>query len=364
MNRCDSSSLRREEALLRLTNGGLASTLESVRPFTMLSKESLIDLAHQVLAVLAFGVPGDFVECGVWRGGAAFLVADLLRRAGVSDRKVWLFDSFEGLPRPERVDGEAAVRYAGEAQSPDYHDNCRASLEDVKKGAAELGLIPHTEFVKGWFEESLPAHRDRIGPIALLRIDCDWYSSVRCCLENLFHQVADDGLVVFDDYYTWDGCTIAVHEFLAKEARAYRIEGGASEAIGDEEYHSAVVRKGQTTWRWMRRKHLTMGDIAKFLPAGHPFILVDQEQFGFEEVGGRRVISFLERDGEYWGPPPDEVTAIRELECLRRSGVRFIVFAAPAFWWLDHYTELRRHLRSRFYCALENDRVVIFDLAP
>jgi hypothetical protein len=70
----------------------------------------------------------------------------------------------------------------------------------------------------------------------------------------------------------------------------------------------------------------------------------------------------LERDGEYWGNPPDAETAVRELERLRRAGAQFVVFAWPAFWWLIIYAGLRRHLRARYRCLLETDRLVIFDL--
>ncbi len=76
----------------------LTAVLDKVRQFTMVAEASLVDLALQVKYLLVSNIPGDFVECGVWRGGAAFLMAELLRQAGVTDRKVWLFDSFEGLP--------------------------------------------------------------------------------------------------------------------------------------------------------------------------------------------------------------------------------------------------------------------------
>src|SRR4030095_5966415 len=89
-----------------------AATLARVQPFTMVSTEALVDLAHQVRAVLAYGIPGDFVECGTWRGGASFLMAALLRQAGVADRKVWLCDSFEGIPPPQEIDGQAAKAWA------------------------------------------------------------------------------------------------------------------------------------------------------------------------------------------------------------------------------------------------------------
>ncbi len=200
-------------------------TLEKVAwPLTMVPQNRLVHLARLVRRVLAENVRGDFVECGVWRGGAAFLMADLLRRAGVSDRKVWLFDSFEGLPPPQELDGPRAVAYARDTDSPLYFDNCRASLEEVQRSAQRLQVSSYTEFVQGWFEETLPATRARVGPIALLRLDCDWYKSVRCCLDNLYDQVVEGGFVVFDDYFSYEGCAIAVHEFLAERRLPHRLE--------------------------------------------------------------------------------------------------------------------------------------------
>jgi hypothetical protein len=90
----------------------LTPLLDKIRPFTMVAEASLVDLALQVKQALAHNIPGDFVECGVWRGGASFLMGELLRQAGVTDRKVWLFDSFKGLPPPEGIDGPAAVAYS------------------------------------------------------------------------------------------------------------------------------------------------------------------------------------------------------------------------------------------------------------
>jgi len=80
-------------------------------------------------------------------------------------------------------------------------------------------------------------------------------------------------------------------------------------------------------------------------------------------AAGRRVRPFLERDGQYWGAPPDDDTAISELERMRRLGVRFVIFAWPAFWWLEHYREFHNYLRSNFQCALQNDRVIAFNLS-
>jgi SAM-dependent methyltransferase len=113
---------------------------------------------------------------------------------------------------------------------------------------------------------------------------------------------------------------------------------------------------------WMQRVELVRRDIAAVVPAGRSFIFVDEARLEGAVPVGRRTLPFLERDGQYWGPPPDNDTAIEEFERLRRTGARSIVFGWPAFWWLDHYSTFVSHLRSRFRCQLANDRVVAFDL--
>ncbi len=110
------------------------------------------------------------------------------------------------------------------------------------------------------------------------------------------------------------------------------------------------------------RLQLATRDISELIPCGDTFILVDQNQFGKEVAAGYHVIPFLERDGQYWGLPPDNKTAIQELERLRESGAKFIVFAWPAFWWLDYYLGFNEHLRANYRCVLENDRLIVFDL--
>ena len=112
---------------------------------------------------------------------------------------------------------------------------------------------------------------------------------------------------------------------------------------------------------WMKQLSLAAKDISAVIPPRDAFILVDQEQFEELLTGGRH-IPFIERDGVYWGPPPDNETAIRELERLRKSGANFMVFGWPAFWWLEYYAEMHHYLRSKYNCVLKNDRLVIFDL--
>src|SRR5262245_60554295 len=98
----------------------LRATLDRVRPFTLVPRECLVDLALQVQATFEYQIPGAFVECGVWRGGASFLVAELLRQARARGRRVWMFDSFEGIPPPEQIDGPKALDWATNKDGPWY----------------------------------------------------------------------------------------------------------------------------------------------------------------------------------------------------------------------------------------------------
>jgi hypothetical protein len=104
-------------------------------------------------------------------------------------------------------------------------------------------------------------------------------------------------------------------------------------------------------------------ELAALIPRGCAFILIDDNQGDTGEVlAGRRRVPFLERDGQYWGNPENEIAATAELERLRTAGVAFLAIAWPAFWWLDYYARWHRHLRSSFHRILENDRLVVFDL--
>ena len=113
---------------------------------------------------------------------------------------------------------------------------------------------------------------------------------------------------------------------------------------------------------WMRRTSLVAEDVATATAPGDTLILVGEEMFGDLVGSGRRVLPFLERDGEYWGTPDNDETAISELERLRESGAGFIAFGWPTFWWLDHYGKFNDHLRASYECVLANEQVTIFDL--
>jgi O-methyltransferase len=156
--------------------------------------------------------PGCLVECGVWRGGMSAAMAELLGPG----RRSYLFDSFEGLPPadPEK-DGQRAIAYQADPGGAFYHDNCRAEQAFASQAMALAG-VPDANLVAGWFKDTLPGFMPP-EPIRVLRLDGDWYDSTRICLEALYPHVAPGGLILIDDYFAWDGCARAVHEYLAEQ---------------------------------------------------------------------------------------------------------------------------------------------------
>ncbi len=114
---------------------------------------------------------------------------------------------------------------------------------------------------------------------------------------------------------------------------------------------------------WFHRLRLAVQDLAALVPEDAAIALVDEEKWqAGERLAGRRRLPFPERGGVYWGPPRNDATAIREIKRSQRSGAGFIVFAWPAFWWLEYYSEFHSYLRKRFRCVLENDNLLAFSL--
>jgi hypothetical protein len=116
-------------------------------------------------------------------------------------------------------------------------------------------------------------------------------------------------------------------------------------------------------YQWLDRLRSARRDIISLIPEGESFILVNNDEWGKgEAVSGRQDIPFLERDGQYWGHPPNDDTAIHELDRLRASGAKFIVFWWTAFWWLDQYPTFHHYLRTKFTCILTSAHLIIFEL--
>lgn len=188
---------------------------EKYRAYTMVPRPQYID--NLLIAAAMHNVPGDVVECGVWRGGMLAGIADVLG----PDRYYYLYDSYQGLPKAAPIDGERALAWQSNKASPDYYDNCTAP-EHVALGTMARSRARAVRSTKGWFSDTLFAGSHSAG-IALLRLDADWYESTLQCLTALFPRVVNGGVTIVDDYYTWDGCTRAVHEYLAHGQHALRI---------------------------------------------------------------------------------------------------------------------------------------------
>jgi len=177
---------------------------------------------HQYLKNLALvrkfrHVRGAIVECGTWRGGMIAGIASTLGNA----RKYFLFDSFEGLPQARVIDGARAMAWQADTGSRSYFDNCRADAAHAEAAMKTAG-VSHYDIIKGWFSETLPSYYPN-NRIAVLRLDADWYDSTMACLTNLYEHVVPGGVVIIDDYHVWDGCSKAVHDFVAHNQLPVRI---------------------------------------------------------------------------------------------------------------------------------------------
>lgn len=175
--------------------------------YTMIPRMAF--LGNLLLAHRFSAVPGCVVECGVWRGGMTAAMAEVLG----SHRHYYLFDSFEGLPEAKEIDGPAAKAWQKNNQSTNYFDNCTAEIGFAEAAMAKSPAVDVT-IRKGWFSDTLK-HFAPEESIAILRLDADWYDSTMECLTYLYRYVATGGVVIIDDYYTWDGCSKAVHDFLS-----------------------------------------------------------------------------------------------------------------------------------------------------
>jgi len=206
--------------------------LRIVRPYTMVSYRRLRNVYELAETAERDRIQGAFVECGVWKGGCAGVMAFVSKQHG-SKRAIHLFDSFEGLPDPTENDGEKAVSYMHMVRMGRYSSKykCDVPLETVQELLFEKLRIPETDvlFHKGWFKNTIPSQTNRIGKIAILRLDADWYESTRICLDHLYDNVVPGGFVILDDYGYWQGCRKAADEFFRKRnirPKLYKIDAG------------------------------------------------------------------------------------------------------------------------------------------
>lgn len=177
---------------------------------TMIGAARLRNLRVLTERVLADDVPGDLLEAGVWRGGACMLMRAVLQARGVTDRTVWVADSFRGLPPPDP---------AYPADAGDTHSTVAelaVSVAEVRANFARYDLLDsQVRFLEGWFADTLPGAP--IERLALLRLDGDMYSSTMQTLDALYAKVSSGGFVIVDDYILL-GCRKAIHDFRDRHA--------------------------------------------------------------------------------------------------------------------------------------------------
>ena len=162
-------------------------------------------------------VAGSVVECGVWKGGMPAGMAEVAGR----DRPYYLFDSFEGCPAAREIDGPKARQWQADKESPMYYNNSSADIGFSQEAMRRAGATRCT-ITKGWFEKTLPGFQAE-GGIAILRLDGDWYESTLTCLNHFYPQMNRGGVVIIDDYYAFEGCARAVHDYLSRHQLGRRI---------------------------------------------------------------------------------------------------------------------------------------------
>ena len=185
------------------------------KEFTMTSIERMYALYKSVRYIINSKIPGDFVECGVWRGGSTMLIALTLIELNETKRKIYLYDTFKGMPEPTDDDYRVADRTAL-AKNQWKKEWCFSPLSEVKKNMA-LTRYPKNKlmFTKGKVEKTIPGTIP--SRIAILRLDTDWYKSTKHELIHLFPLVSKNGVLIIDDYGYWAGSKRAVDEYFTNK---------------------------------------------------------------------------------------------------------------------------------------------------
>jgi hypothetical protein len=205
-----------ELSLPRDYDSEAASTIRAVKPWTMTSPDKLYALILAVRHIAKYKIPGDIVECGVWRGGSMQATARTLLEAGDTSRHLYLFDTFEGMPPPSeddrRYDGKSAADLLA-TSARTAHVWAVAALEDVQQGMSQIGYPEdQIHYIQGTVEETVPHGAPE--QISILRLDTDWYSSTKHELDTLYSRLVSGGVLLIDDYGWWEGAKKAVDEFL------------------------------------------------------------------------------------------------------------------------------------------------------
>jgi len=187
--------------------------------YTVTSVERMYALYNAIKYLVENNINGDFVECGVWRGGSAMLVAKYLEIKKVDNRKIYLYDTFEGMSKPNEKDidvkgNKAMSSFSKLSTGEDSSNWCDVNIEEVEKNMYSTGFAKDNIFlVKGKVEDTIPATIPE-NKISLLRLDTDWYESTKHELLHLYPMLIKNGVLIIDDFGHWEGAKKAVIEYF------------------------------------------------------------------------------------------------------------------------------------------------------
>ncbi len=188
------------------------------KPYTMTSIERMYALYKGVEYVVKNNIPGDFVECGVWKGGSSMLIALTLLKFRVNDREIWMYDTYEGMSEPGEVDkdptGGKAHDIWTKLKEGAKSGWCVSSLEEVKNNLFVTNYPTELlHFIPGMVESTIPEQMPE-KDIALLRLDTDWYESTKHEMHFMFPLLVHSGVLIIDDYGHWEGAKKAIDEYV------------------------------------------------------------------------------------------------------------------------------------------------------
>lgn len=195
-------------------------------PFTMTGVTRAHGLWLACRYIIEADIPGDIIECGVWRGGSAMVMAHTLLSLG-AEREIYLYDTYEGMTEPTKadvsMDGSSAFKTWRSKQRGEGSAWCDAGVDEVRRNMAVTGYpMDRVTLVKGKVEDTLPrANHDRI---ALLRLDTDWYESTALELKLLYPDLVSGGVLIIDDYGHWRGSQQAVDEYFGGKILLSRLD--------------------------------------------------------------------------------------------------------------------------------------------
>ena len=205
-----------EEKVAKDMDADFQAIYGTCRGQTMTSLDNMYSLYTSVKYIVEAGIEGDLVECGVWKGGSAMLIAETLLLLGDHERKIYLYDTFEGMPEPDDIDVKIRTHTSGKEMWKEKQQSggwAVAGEDEVRKNL-EKTKYPKENFVfvKGKVEETIPGVKPQ--KISILRLDTDWFSSTYHELTHLYPLLNKGGILIIDDYGSWSGSKEATDKYL------------------------------------------------------------------------------------------------------------------------------------------------------